>query len=118
LSNAAVVLADLGGIFLRVGFHGGPHAADRIRLRMSSVRQAIVRSPSLMPFGYLPDLTPANHAERETGKTARTCGSLTYPSRGSCAGCVCLLVLLDMLHLYGVVEHVWHFIFLPSPIHS
>jgi arylamine N-acetyltransferase len=39
---------------------------------MSSDRQAVVRSPSLIGFGYFPDLTPAHHEERLIGIRAGT----------------------------------------------
>lgn len=57
-----------GGIGCGALIHFSP-PADAISLRMSSTRHAVVDGPSLTGWGKRPDLTPAHHADLQTGIT-------------------------------------------------
>jgi len=56
--------------------HGCAPYADSIKARMSSTRQAVILSPSVLTgFGYRPDATPAHQVDRLTGMVGEIGGS-------------------------------------------
>lgn len=60
--------------------HRRPYLTEATRALMSATRHADVLGDNFTGFGKRPDLHPAHQADLDTGKIAKTCGSLRNPS--------------------------------------